>query len=122
MEDDPYTRSNTGITMTVGHHYKVSTFEFTIYANYVAKSIPGFTLQASIAGGKTVCAAVVWDGNATTPYTISTTGTGNNQRSVLVTCSLILNPCNLSASASSTPVSCFGGSNGTATVSASGGT
>src|SRR5207249_2724843 len=80
-----------------------------------------FALQATAAAGKSVTAATVWDGNATLPYTISTTGTGNNERSLLVTCSLTLNPCNLVSSASYTGVSCFGGSNGTATVSTTGG-
>jgi len=118
--ENPYTGSNTGTTMTVGHQYKVGTFVLTSSSKWTANSNPSFALQASIATGKTVSAAAVWVGSAATPITISTTGTGNNQRSLAISCSITLNPCNLSASASSTPASC-GGNNGTATVSATGG-
>src|SRR5207244_2146993 len=84
--EDPYTGSNTGVTMAIGTAYRVGTFLLTSSSGWVANSSPNFNLQASSANGKTVTAATVWVGNAVSTATISATGTGNNERSLNVSC------------------------------------
>jgi len=118
---NPYQGGNTGNTMTIGHQYKVGSFRLTSSANYVLNSNPNFSLQNNIDPGKTVCAAVVWVGSSSQTSTISDTGTGDNQRSLNVSCSINLNTCNLTASISSTPASCNVGSNITIAAVPSGG-
>src|SRR5207249_9472923 len=119
--ETPYTYGNTGNTMTIGHPYRVGSFQLACSSYWVGNSHPNFTLQDASAANKTVCAAVVWVGTAAAPTGISSSGSGTGQRTVSVSSTLTLNPCNVSGSATSTNVSCFGGSNGTATASPSGG-
>jgi len=116
-----FSGSNTGNKMIVGHPYKVGTFLLTASANWVNGSSPNFTLQSTTVTNKTNTGGLVWIDSSTVATNFFTTGTGNNQRSLSVSCSITLNTCGVSASATTTPVTCFGGSNGTASLSATGG-
>jgi len=118
--ESPYTGSNTGNTMTYGVQYKVGRFRLTSTANWVSNSSPNFNLQTVTAAGKTATAGVVWIGPAVTTTSFVVTGAGDGQRSVAVSCSMLLNHCNVIVITTST-AGCLGLNNGTATAVASGG-
>jgi len=85
-----YSQSNTGITMTVGHAYRVGRFRLTNTASWTPFSSPNFSLQATVAQCKTVCAGLTWRDSSTCPDAFYVTGTFNSQRALSVGCSLIL--------------------------------
>src|SRR5205823_5397659 len=114
-----YLGSNDGSTaMTWSHVYRIGTFRLTASSYWAVGSTPNFNLQDLVVANKTTTAANVWIGTDPSVTSFSVSGTGDGRRSLSVSCSMTLNPCTVSASASATPVTCNGGNDGTATVTA----
>jgi len=110
---------NTGQTMTLNHVYRFGTFRLTSPRAYVGNMSPNFVLQDAAAAGRTQTAGIVWIGGNSSTTAFNVAGTGDSTRSLGVNCNIVLNPCSgITATATSTPVNCFGGNNGTATASA----
>lgn len=82
--------TNTGITLVVGQEYRWGTFRMVSSSPFVKNTSPDFSLQDASAGGKTVCAAVVWIGTTPSSTSIYEPGTGDGRRSVAVSCSLLI--------------------------------
>jgi hypothetical protein len=85
-----YTGNNTGITMVIGHQYRVGTFILACSANWVNFSSPNFALQGAIQQCKTVCAADAWISDTCWGTAFYITGTTDSLRSLSAPCSLTL--------------------------------
>jgi len=72
--------SNTGVTMTIGHSYRIGTFLLTASAPFVIGHNPNLQLQTSVEFGKTICGATVWQGSSATVISATIPGSGSEIR------------------------------------------
>jgi len=119
LVESAYSGANTGMTMVVGHKYRVARFGISSATTLMCNCNPNFSLQpdtGSIAG-KTPTIAIAWIGSAASPTTFLSPGTTTGKVALQVNCALTLNPNNLTLTTTSTPAS-----NGTATAMPDSGT
>jgi len=82
--------NNSGLTMVLGHSYRIGTFQLTCATSYVNLSNPNLSLQAPVARGKTVSEGLIYIDSATCTTSFYVTGTTDNDRALNVSCSIIL--------------------------------
>jgi len=115
--------NNNGITMIVGHPYRAGRFRLNPSSgNWVTNSSPNFTLQGVTMGGHTNTTALLYIGNASSTTVFNTTGTGDGQRGINISCSLTFYSCSISAMVNSNQVSCPGGNDGSISITPTSGT
>lgn len=71
-----YSKANTGHSMKIGQSYRIGTFVLTSSANWVSGINPEFAMQTTTVAGKTVCAAVVWNGASAVTNGVTIPGGG----------------------------------------------
>jgi len=88
---NPCSQCNSGSNaMVVGHRYRMGRFQLTSSANWVTNSSPNFSLLPSIAVGKTVCEALLYNGTSSFVMSVYATGTTDSTRSLAVNCNIVL--------------------------------
>ncbi len=111
-------------TLTAGTEYRIGTFRFTNTVLWTTNGNPAFALQLVLAVGYTQCVATVYSNGNTVTNSLNTTGAlpaGNISGTVIS--SVILNPaatCAVTGSGTTTPITCAGGTNGTADITLTG--
>lgn len=111
-------------TLAPNVEYRIGTFRFTNTVLWTTNGDPAFGLQLVLATGYTQCVATVYSNGNTVTNSLNTTGAlpaGNISGTVIS--SIILNPaasCGVTGSGTTTPVTCPGGTNGTADITLAG--
>ena len=111
-------------TLAPNVQYRIGTFRFTNTVLWTTNGDPAFALQLVLATGYTQCVATVYSNGNTVTNSLNTTGAlpaGNINGTVIS--SIILNPavtCAVTGSGTTTPITCSGGSNGTANITLAG--
>jgi hypothetical protein len=80
ITQSPHHSANTGVTMIIGHSYRIGTFLLTASAPLVVNQTPDFQLQTAVELGKTICGATVWSGSSTSLIGATVPGSGSEIR------------------------------------------